>query len=75
MPSAAIRSYSYDPERRELRIRYRPRGEYVYEDVPAEEYAALQAALSKGAHVNTMIKPRYRFRRVGTDPPRSAPAG
>lgn len=64
MPSTAIRSYSYDKGRRELKIRFRPSGDYVYEDVPPEEFAALQAAPSKGTHVNQVIKPRYSFRRI-----------
>ena len=70
MPSTAIRSYSYDAERRELTVRFRPSGDYVYLDVPPAEYEALNAAPSKGTHVNTAIKPRYRFRRGGAAPRR-----
>lgn len=61
MPSTAIRSYSYDAERRELKVGFRPSGDYVYFDVPPEEYEALRAAQSKGTYVNQVIKPRYRF--------------
>jgi hypothetical protein len=35
---------------------------------PPEEYDALKAADSKGAHINTAIKPRYRFHRKAAKP-------
>ena len=64
MPSEAIRYFHYDPAKRELKVGFRPRGDYIYEDVPAEEIAALQAARSKGTYINQVIKRRYRFRRA-----------
>jgi len=64
MPSEAIRYFHYDAEKRELKVGFRPRGDYVYEDVPPEEFAALKSAPSKGTHINQVIKPRYRFRRI-----------
>jgi hypothetical protein len=69
MPSEAIRYFHYDAATRELKVGFRPRGDYVYEDVPPEEVNALKAAPSKGTYLNQVIKPRYRFRRVG---PRAA---
>jgi hypothetical protein len=63
MPSEAIRYFHYDEPKRELKVGFRPSGDYVYLAVPPEEVAALQAAVSKGAYTNRHIKPRYRFRR------------
>jgi hypothetical protein len=68
MPSEAIRYYRYDAARRELVVGYRPAGDYVYEDVPPEEYDALNAAESKGVHINKVIKPRYGFHRKAAKP-------
>jgi hypothetical protein len=73
MPSEAIRYFHYDPALRELLIGYRPSGDYVYEDVPPEEYEALKAAQSKGAHINRAIKPRYRFHKKAPQRPRPKP--
>jgi predicted RNase H-like HicB family nuclease len=62
--SDAVRGFDYDLGSRELRIRYRGGADYLYLEVPAEEFDALQAAESKGIHVNKVIKPRYKFRKL-----------
>ena len=36
MPSSVIRSYHYDPARRELSVVFQSRRRYTYIDVPAE---------------------------------------
>ena len=64
MSSEAIRYFHYDAAKRELKVGFRPSGDYVYLDVPPEEVEALKAAESKGAYINSHIKPRYKFRRV-----------
>ena len=55
-----MRRYFYVPDTRELHVVFRDSGEYVYFDVPPEDYAALVAAESKGTFVNRRIKGHYR---------------
>jgi predicted RNase H-like HicB family nuclease len=62
--SDAVRGFDYDLAGRELRIRYKGGADYLYLDVPPPEFDALLAAESKGIHVNTVIKPRYKFRKL-----------
>lgn len=63
MPSTAIRSYRYDPTRRELSIIFPSMRRYTYIDVPAETYAAMKAAFSKGEFFNRHIRDHFTFRR------------
>lgn len=63
MPSSVIRSYRYDSDRRALAIVFQSGRRYVYEDVPAETYASMQAAISKGAYFNRNIRDSFTFRR------------
>jgi hypothetical protein len=71
MPSTAIRSYRYDAARRKLQVRFlsAPDVPYIYLDVPADIYAALQQAPSKGAFVNRVVKQRFRYIRLEPGPP------
>ena len=62
--SSSIRSVGYGPEAAVLEVEFASGGVYRYFEVPAAEYLALMAAVSKGRHVNASIKPRYSFRRV-----------
>jgi hypothetical protein len=66
MPSTAIGSYRYDPDRRKLQVRFlsAPDTAYVYLDVPPAYYLGLELARSKGAYVNREIKPRFRCLRL-----------
>jgi KTSC domain-containing protein len=63
MPSTVIRSYRYDPQRRELAIVFQTWRAYTYSEVPHETYAALKAAFSKGAFFNRHIRGKFPFRR------------
>lgn len=59
--SKQIHSIGYYPATRTLAIRFKswkgePAALYYYENVTAEDYAALAAAESKGGHFNTHIK-------------------
>lgn len=63
MPSTVIRSYRYDPVRRELSIEFQSRRRYTYSDVPAETHTALKAAFSKGEFFNRHIRDNFAFRR------------
>ncbi|HET9166087.1 MAG TPA: DUF5615 family PIN-like protein, partial [Candidatus Angelobacter sp.] len=63
--STAISSISYDPKSQTLDIEFKSSGEtYRYFDVPNDEYQRLLAAASKGAYLNSEIKPKYRTRKI-----------
>ncbi|MBY0320208.1 MAG: KTSC domain-containing protein [Reyranella sp.] len=76
MPSTAIRSFSYDPTRRELSIIFPSLRRYTYIDVPAETYAGLRVAPSQGVFFNRHIRDHFAFRRDDDLSPRQQlPAG
>jgi hypothetical protein len=55
--STSIRAIGYDPERYEAWVEFLTRpGPYVFFGVPAEVYAGLEEAESKGSYVNRVIK-------------------
>jgi hypothetical protein len=55
--STSIRAIGYDPEKDEAWVEFLTRsGSYVYFGVPAEVYAGLEEAESKGSYVNCVIK-------------------
>jgi predicted nuclease of predicted toxin-antitoxin system len=63
--SSAISSISYDPKSQTLDVEFRISGEtYRYFEVPEDEYRELLAADSKGAYLNSEIKPKYRTRKL-----------
>lgn len=66
MPSSVIAAMHYDEPSRVLTMIYRGnRGKYRYFDVPPEEWAAFQAAPSKGTYLNEVFKARnFRYEKV-----------
>ena len=70
MPSSVIRSYHYDPARRELNVVFKSQRRYTYSEVPAETYAAMKAAFSKGEFFNRHIRDKFTFRRDNDAPAR-----
>jgi predicted nuclease of predicted toxin-antitoxin system len=63
--SSAISSISYDPKSQTLDVEFKGSGEtYRYFDVPNDEYQRLLAAASKGAYLNSEIKPKYKTRKL-----------
>ena len=76
MPSLAIRAFSYDGERNELRVAFASGRAYIYSLVTPAVYAAFSAAASKGAFHNAHIRDHYPFRKVeddeATDPENSS---
>jgi len=69
MPSSVIRSFSYDGHRRELLVVFRSHRRYLYREVPAETFAAMKAAFSKGTYFNRHIRDHFAFSRVDDDAP------
>jgi hypothetical protein len=64
MPSTVIATSEYDASTRTLVIRYVSGMVYRYKDVPAEVYAEMKAAFSKGQFLNKFIKGRYAYEKV-----------
>jgi hypothetical protein len=64
MPSSVIRRFSYDPQRRELRVEFVTGRIYVCYDVPEREPEAFRAAESKGHYFNFHIRDHYGFREL-----------
>lgn len=63
LESSALSYVRYDKERQTLFVVFRDTWrKYFYEDVSADEYAALMAAQSKGAWFNAHIRDSHRFR-------------
>lgn len=64
--SATIASAGYDSELCQMEIEFHESGDvYRYFEVPAEDYAALLAAPSRGTYFNQILKPReYRYERI-----------
>jgi len=63
--SSAISSIFYDPKSETLDIEFKGSGEtYRYFDVPNDEYQELLRAPSKGAYLNSQIKPKYKTRKL-----------
>ena len=59
MPSTVIRCFDYQPDRRELEVRFTTGRRYIYRDVPSEVAAEFRAAFSKGIFFNRYIRDRY----------------
>ena len=64
MPSSVIRSFEYDPRRRELLIVFQSGRRYLYQGVPHETFEGLRAADSHGDFFNTHIREQFTFVRA-----------
>ena len=64
MPSTVIRSYSYHPETRELKIIFVTGRRYVYDDVPQDVVDGFKAAFSRGTFFNQHIRDHYGYREI-----------
>jgi hypothetical protein len=57
--SSNVAAIGFDPETKQLHVRYKSGGTYVYHDVPAEKHEALMKAESKGKHLAEHIKGKH----------------
>lgn len=64
MPSTAIRSFRYRPEKRELEVTFITGRRYVYADVPTGTVEGFRAASSKGTFFNAQIRNRFGYREL-----------
>jgi hypothetical protein len=73
MPSSVIRSFEYDPRRRELLFVFQSGRRYIYQGVPQETFEDMRAAASHGDYFNTHIRENFTFVRAEPPKPRGAP--
>ncbi|MBV9986545.1 MAG: KTSC domain-containing protein [Chitinophagaceae bacterium] len=64
MPSSVIASMEYDTAGKNLRVRFVSGLIYEYLNVPAQVFASMKKAISKGSFLNRHIKGHYEFRKV-----------
>jgi KTSC domain/Domain of unknown function (DUF5615) len=63
--SSAISTILYDHKSQTLDVEFKSSGEtYRYFDVPNDKYQGLLTAASKGAYLNSEIKPKYQTRKI-----------
>jgi hypothetical protein len=62
--SSVIRWYGYDPHTGALEIEFISGHIYRYSGVPADTYAAMEAARSKGHYFDFNIRERYPTQRL-----------
>lgn len=62
--SSNVESVGYDPEKKELRIKFKSGGTYSYAEVPKTVYESLMASDSKGAFVASAIRGRFKHGKV-----------
>lgn len=62
--SKVLKSVGYDETTGTLEVEFKNGGLYEYVDVPADEYAALMRAPSKGTYFGDHIRDAYRFKRI-----------
>jgi len=64
MPSSVIRTFDYDPRRRELLIVFQSGRRYLYQGVSHEIFEGLKASASHGDFFNTHIREQFAFVRA-----------
>ena len=63
--SSNLHSVGYEPETATLEVKFHSGGIYQYFNVPVERYEGLMRASSKGGYLDSYIKGRFRYRKVG----------
>lgn len=64
MPSSAIKYFSYDADRKTLKIMFITDMVYLYKNVPERIYKMLKASGSKGRYFNSNIKDKFKFQKL-----------
>lgn len=66
--SSNLEAVGYDREKRQLGIRFKGGGEYVYDDVPGERYLALSESKTPGAYFHQHVKLKFKFQKLAPKP-------
>lgn len=64
MPSSVIKYFSYDADRKALKITFITDLAYLYKNVPERVYKMLKASDSKGRYFNNYIKDKFKFQKL-----------
>ncbi|HVU98365.1 MAG TPA: KTSC domain-containing protein [Puia sp.] len=67
MPSSVVRYFRYDAGARRLRVHFVSGDIYDYIEVPLQVYESMKKSGSKGTFLNTRIKGKYAFEKVGPE--------
>jgi lysyl-tRNA synthetase class 2 len=59
MPSSVIRTFSYDPDARQLHVTFVSGRRYRYDAVPREVYEGMRRAFSKGQFFNSRVRDAF----------------
>lgn len=62
--SSTIKAVGYDYEHKDLHVHFINGGEYLYENVPAEVYAKLLEADSKGRFLHAEVIGKYNYAKL-----------
>lgn len=63
--SSNVIEFGYDPEARELYVRFKGGALYQYQGVPQDIYDGLMNSDSKGVFVNMAIKGYFQYSKIG----------
>lgn len=61
-PSSNVAGVEYDGQKKELSVKFKSGGHYIYEGVPPEIFAGLDHASSAGEYLSTHIKGKFKWR-------------
>ena len=64
MPSSVIDHFSYDADKKSLKVTFVTGMVYLYQKVPQKHYKMLKAAGSKGRYFNHYIKNHFTFKKL-----------
>ncbi len=64
MPSSVINRFSYQEDKKILRIVYQSGAVYDYLNVSQNIFDEFKSAFSKGVFLNKVIKPKFKFKKI-----------
>lgn len=73
--SSNIKEIGYDPDRREMNVRFHGGGSYTHVDVSPEQHSAFMSAGSHGKHYNQHFKGTAGYRGEPAAPAPTRPTG
>ena len=62
--SSSVEAVGYDPEAREIYVRFIGGRTYVYQGADERTFEELRTADSVGGYLNRVLKPSYQYRKV-----------
>lgn len=62
--SSALSGHHYDPQTRQMTVRFNSGATWQYDDVPHEKYEAFTGAASPGSFFGTKIRDNFKGRKL-----------